>query len=195
VCLARSGYDGPTGVGTPDGIAAFQPPEGEAPQFEGSGEAGEGEGSVGAGSTPSSGQGASGTANASAAGGSPGTGAPTAAGPRSVQLSRLALSASALTAIRGVRPRASQVGFAFTLNIAARLRASLARRVRARGRTRWQQLPSPLVITALGGRNHRHLVGRGLLKPGVYRLTLAPVGGAPRSLVFTVRQQLTSRAR
>jgi hypothetical protein len=25
ICLARSGYDGPTGVGTPDGIAAFQP--------------------------------------------------------------------------------------------------------------------------------------------------------------------------
>jgi hypothetical protein len=26
ICLARTGYDGPTGVGTPDGIAAFTPP-------------------------------------------------------------------------------------------------------------------------------------------------------------------------
>ncbi len=25
ICLARTGYDGPTGVGTPDGVAAFQP--------------------------------------------------------------------------------------------------------------------------------------------------------------------------
>src|SRR4029077_6205261 len=26
ICLAGGGYDGPTGVGTPDGIAAFLPP-------------------------------------------------------------------------------------------------------------------------------------------------------------------------
>jgi hypothetical protein len=26
ICLARTGYDGPTGAGTPDGIAAFKPP-------------------------------------------------------------------------------------------------------------------------------------------------------------------------
>ena len=26
ICLAGTGYDGPTGVGTPDGIAAFKPP-------------------------------------------------------------------------------------------------------------------------------------------------------------------------
>ena len=28
ICLAGTGYDGPTGVGTPNGIAAFQPPAG-----------------------------------------------------------------------------------------------------------------------------------------------------------------------
>lgn len=28
ICLAGTGYDGPTGVGTPDGIAAFKPPPG-----------------------------------------------------------------------------------------------------------------------------------------------------------------------
>lgn len=30
ICLAHAGYDGPSGVGSPDGIAAFQPPSEEA---------------------------------------------------------------------------------------------------------------------------------------------------------------------
>ncbi len=32
ICLAGPEYDGPTGLGTPDGLAAFEPPEGVAPR-------------------------------------------------------------------------------------------------------------------------------------------------------------------
>jgi len=78
------------------------------------------------------------------------------------------------------------VGFAFTLSAAARVRATLARRVRVRGHNQWRLVPGALTFTAIKGRNHRRLANRNALIPGRYHLTLTPQHGSPRSIVFHV---------
>ena len=168
VCLARAGYDGPTGVGTPDGIAAFQPPPG-----------GKGEGAApGANGGPAS----PATPSAPAPGITPAS--PT--GARSAHVTRLALTLSALIALNRSRPSMHQLGFTFTIDIASHVRVSLARRLRTRGHARWRVLQHSLTLTAASGRNTARLAGHASLSPGVYRLTIAPVRGAARSIVFTI---------
>ncbi len=173
ICLARSGYDGPTGVGTPNGIAAFQPPPGsKGPSAE------------------------------------PGTGAPvTSAGPpspvppiatttglaprnapsfQSARVTRLALTLGALISLNRSHPSMRQLGFTFMINIVSRVRATLARRLRTHRHARWRVLQGSRTIAAASGRNTSRLTGRTPLSPGIYRLTLAPVRGAARSIVFTI---------
>jgi hypothetical protein len=193
ICLAGTGYDGPTGVGTPDGIAAFQPPAeggGGKPGSEEKGGGSEGEG--GGGSSPSGGGGApavgaSGSGSSTGAGATPaGSGGPASAAKPGIHLSGLALTSRALVALNTNRPRTSQIGFTFTLNVAAHVRVSLQRRVVSRGHARWQTQMRPLTIAAIGGRNNRSLGGHGTLRAGSYRLTLAPAGGVARSIVFEI---------
>jgi Subtilase family len=202
ICLAGTGYDGPTGVGTPAGIAAFIPPGG-VPEAPGGGEGGtegtsEGSskegGSSGGSEAPEGGTNTAGTAS----GGTGAVGNPPVAVPIDVPLSRAgsnavvpilsapALARSATAALHRHRPRASQVAFAFTLNMAARVRVTLAKRVSARGRTRWQTLPNTLTIAGARGRDRARLSGRGRLAPGRYRLTLTPAHGTAQALMFTI---------
>jgi len=188
ICLAGTGYDGPSGVGTPNGIAAFQPPAGgggEEPTEE------KGKSGGGQSESPGSGGGStSGGSSSSSTGGSSGSPAgaatATATGKPSVQLSGLALTLKTLIALNTSRPTIPQLGFTFTINVAARVRVSLAKRVRTHGHARWQVLPHSLTITAVSGRNSRHLGGHGVLSTGAYRLTLAPVHGTARSIVFEI---------
>jgi hypothetical protein len=186
ICRARTGYDGPTGVGTPDGITAFQPPvagkEGEShgsPKGGGISEGGESEGLTnGAGSE---------SQVPPPAGGSLPAGPPSiGSGQLHPILSAPTLRRTATTALSHGRPHVSRVAFAFTLNVAARVRISLAKRVRAHGRTRWQTLPDSLTIAGAPGRNDARLRAPGVLAPGHYRLTLAPALGVSRSLAFRV---------
>jgi hypothetical protein len=194
ICLAGTGYDGPTGVGTPDGIAAFQPPVeggGGKPGSEEKGgdseEIGGGGSSPSGGGAPAGGTGSSSTATGTDTGVSPaGSGSPTSTARPGIQLSGLALSSRALVALNTSRPRTSQIGFTFTLNVAAHVRVSLQRRVVSHGRAHWQTRMRTLTIAAIGGRNSHSLGGHGMLRAGSYRLTLAPVGGAARSLVFEI---------
>ena len=79
------------------------------------------------------------------------------------------------------------MGFAFTLNLAARVRATLAKLVRVRGHNRWKLVPGALTFAAAKGRNHRHLTKRDALTPGRYRLTLTPQHGSARSITFQIR--------
>ena len=205
ICLAGAGYDGPTGVGTPHGIAAFQPPgaaKEKEPPSEESGKEGEsngskggeskegipGEGSSGGTEGSSGGNGPGGPAPSAPAVNSPLTGPPAVLGPAPLVpiLSTPALTRTATAALSHGRPHASRVAFAFTLNVAARVRVSLAKRVTAHGRTRWQTLPDSRTIAGLAGRDHAHLSAPGTLAPGRYRLTLAPMGGVGRGLIFLV---------
>jgi hypothetical protein len=227
ICLAREGYDGPTGVGTPDGITAFEPvseevklkneekrhvekqlreekqrdeerqreekkKEEEAAKNQGGGSGGNGSGSSGSGGNGST-AGASGVSPTSgAAGGSSSTTtassstASTVAGQPIIRLSAFALTPNALLALNRARPRVFSVGFAFTLSAAARVRASIAKRVRVRGREQWVLVPGFLTFAAVKGSNRRHLTSRDGLTPGHYRLTLTPQNGAARSIVFLI---------
>jgi hypothetical protein len=200
ICLAGPGYDGPSGVGTPNGLSAFQPrglseggEEGSANTGGNSGGGGAGGGGGGQGSGSSNGEGAGSSAPGSATPGSSGN-APGPATPRSSSgshaltpvVSALSLTRGAIVALNRVRPGVSLVGFSFTISIAARARISLARRVRSRGRVRWQLLPHSFTVAAAMGRNSRHLRGRGALVPGEYRLTVAPVSGRAQSIVFLI---------
>jgi hypothetical protein len=189
ICLAGAGYDGPTGVGTPDGIAAFQPPAegGGKPGAEEKGGGGSGPTGGGAPTGGGGGSGSSGSATGTDTGVTPaGSGSPAATVKPGVQLSALALTSRALVALNTSRPRISQIGFTFTLNLAAHVRVSLQRRVLSHGHARWQTQMHPLTIAAIAGRNSHSLGGHGALRAGSYRLTLAPAGGAARSIVFEI---------
>jgi Subtilase family len=177
-CLARAGYDGPTGVGTPDGIEAFQPPAaGKGPST------GFGVGEEGGGSAPRLGPPGpvSTTSTATTSGLTP-----TGTGTRSAHVTRLALTLGALIALNRSRPTMRQLAFDFTIDLASHVAVSLARRLRVHGHARWRVLAHPLTIAAVIGRNTSRLGGRGPLSQGLYRLTLSPVRGTARSITFTI---------
>jgi hypothetical protein len=207
-CTAGTGYDGPTGVGTPDGLTAFEPPlgGGEEPGSPGEGveggEDGEEEGGTGGGpkggGTTHAGAGESSapllspgggsgllTQDAAGGGGSPGAGT-SAHGP--VRLSGLALTLKALIALNTNRPRITQLSFTFSSNLPAHVRVAL-RKLGGRGHEHWLAFGHPFELTVTSGRNTQRLKGSGVLSNGSYRLTLTPAGGAggaARSIVFRI---------
>jgi hypothetical protein len=176
ICMAGPGYDGPTGVGTPDNITAFQRPieTEEAEEAEERASRGGGGGS--------SGPGAGGVGPVKPLLGK----VPTPSVTPSVQLSGLTLTLPALIALNKSRPSMSKVAFTFTLNVAVRVQAKLEQRVGKRGHEHWKTLGHALTIAATRGRNTHHMAGHGVLSAGAYRLTLAPAGGAARSIAFKI---------
>ena len=214
-CNATPGYDGPTGVGTPEGIAAFKPSDEEAKrqteekqrkekqrqeklreeerQREEKRKAEElGVGSGGGSTTGAGGNIGAGGSVSAGAGLTSGVGGGKASEKEgsstlTIKLSAFALTPRALLALNRVQPKVSAVGFAFTLSAATRIHATLAKRVRVRGRNQWERLPADsLAFTAAKGRNHGRLANRGGLTPGRYRLTLTPQHGSARSLIFQI---------
>jgi hypothetical protein len=171
ICLAASGYDGPTGVGTPNGLLAFQPTLEEETNAPPKAE-------------PPAGSGTNTTAPAPAAGPPP---PPAPPAPASVRISRLALTFKALVALNRGHARLSQVGFGFSINLPARVRASLAKGLRTHGHLRWRAVRAGAMFNVPGGYNDRRLAGRTRLPAGVYRLTLSPASGTGRSVLFHVR--------
>lgn len=173
ICLAGAGYDGPTGVGTPNGLLAFAPSGTLPSRSEVSGEA-----------SPSGG-GAAPTGTSS-----PGTAVPSVSSPAGAgkpTVSSLSLTRSAKAALVRRHPKLSKVGFAFTLNAPARVRVTIYRRVRVHGRTQYKRVFAPATIAAIGGAQSRRLSGGASLAPGMYRLTLQPDNGLARSISFSVR--------
>jgi hypothetical protein len=187
ICNAAPGcaghyYNGPTGVGTPNGIGAFKPeshatPDAPACESSGGGSgsgsgAGSGEntpasGNGNPGSEPSSGVGAgTGTTESGMSGNTPGT-APsentTGSTPRGTRaliptLSALTLTRTATATLsRTATPKVSQIAFAFVLNVAARVHVTLADLIATRGRHHWQTLPDALTLAGIRGPNRAHL--------------------------------------
>ena len=204
ICRAVAGYDGPSGVGTPDGIAAFQPSvpaKEETPSESKHGKEGEPEGTPKSGGGGSGGEGGGGQ-------GSVGTSSPPISVPIGVAppnskppteplatpnssaiipiLSAPMLTKTATAALSHGTPRASQVTFAFTLNVAARVHVTLAKQVTKHGHRHWQTLPYSLTIAGVAGRDSAHLSAHGALTPGRYRLTLTPAQGTVRMLTFQI---------
>jgi hypothetical protein len=212
ICNATAGYDGPTGVGTPNGIGAFVPDEAAAKGVEeGEPQSKPGEeqatkpetgGSEGVGASSGESSGASqGTSGGGATGAQPsGTGtssgsvsggaasrprSPSSSFMRAARISALRLTAHAQSALHR-RIALTQVAFSFKLSRAATVHATLAVQARRNGHARWRLLPASLTFAASRGVNRRRLRGVGELAPGSYRLTLAPVGGVARSLSIRV---------
>jgi hypothetical protein len=176
ICQAAAGYDGPTGVGTPDGIAAFQPVEGAGGEEAGEEEATNGSGgkskvkSKGAGPPPSS--------------PAPASPQPAPVPPPSLELSDLALSLKAAIARGTGRLKITQVGFTFDVNMPAHVLVALQKRVVKHKHVRWVTVLHPHTIVAAAGLNSQHLAKRSDLSSGTYRLTLTPVQAEARSIVF-----------
>jgi subtilase family protein len=170
ICLAGGGYDGPSGVGTPNGLAAFQPPT------SGSGAGGGAEPAVT--TAPS--------VVPSPPGGTSSPGTTSGALAAAPVVSALSLTRTAMAALTHRRAKVSKVGFAFTLNAAARVRVTIAKRVRSHGHFAWKTISAPLTITGARGAQTRRLAGRAALPPGRYRLTLRPEHGTARSISFQI---------
>jgi hypothetical protein len=197
ICHAAAGYDGPTGLGTPDGIGAFQPGANqEGPKEEVKGKGGEegspeggseGEEEGGEGSGPSAGTGSGPGGGHRAGGQSPGAPSEaTAAAVGSVRLSNLALTFNAIAALSRGRPRFSQMAFTFTLSTPATVRITLARQVRVHRRARWAMQRGSFTIAAVQGGNQARLRSRRALRAGRYLLTLTPAQGAAQSIAIVI---------
>jgi hypothetical protein len=159
-CLAAPGYDGPSGVGTPNGIAGFIPAPTSAPA-----------------AAPQTG-----TQTAAPA---PVPPAPTVVPAVTVQLRSLGLTTTSLIALSR-RPVTSKVGFSFTLNMAVAVRVTLARRVRSHGHLRWVTIGHAVTAAATVGHNVKRLPGARHLPSGLYRLTATPRGGASGTIFFHI---------
>jgi hypothetical protein len=208
ICLAREGYDGPTGVGTPNGITAFEPVseavrlanetrrqseaklrEAKLREEERLREESKAAAERAAVSNPGgSGSTGSGSTGSAAQGGSPGATSPSTvqAAKQPARISALTLTANARAAIRHDRPAVSRLAFSCALSLPATVRVTLYRRVRAGRHTRWRALPGSFAFNAVKGLNRRRLRGARDLAPGVYRLTLTPAGGTARSITIRV---------
>lgn len=202
ICNAAEGcgdsyYDGPTGVGTPNGIKALEPgpePSITPPECKSSDKSA---GVGGSGETHSiqesppigeSGSGAKGVSPAGAPSGLQPTGASTdpskTAGVRA-RLRSLALTRNALAATRRGALLADRLAIVFKLSASAKLDLTLERQVRVDGRKRWRAI-SGCSFSATQGRSTRSLADGRKLPAGRYRITLSVAHGGSRSIVFAV---------
>ena len=178
ICLAGPGYDGPAGVGTPNGILGFVAGAGEAE------ESNQEQPTVG----PTTEEPAR-TAQPIVSGGpttSPPSTQPVLSAPQAPHIPHLVflgLTTRSMIALNRFRPHLSQVRFTFVIDLPARVKVLFAKRTRHR---RWRTLRRALTISAGLGRNSAKLAGSQVLAPGTYRLTLTPQQGAARSLVFHI---------
>ncbi len=190
LCEAVSGYDGPTGLGTPNGAAAGSV-AGEGGSGSGTGAPGEsGSGSEtggggGSGQTPP--QAPSPVVGAVTVSDSPSAGSPTASAASLIpSLSGLALTHGAIVTLDRAHPEVAEISFAFSLTAPARVRVTLARRTGSHRHARWTPLPYSITISAKRGRTSGHLRSHHALAPGSYELTLTPAHGAARSIVIEI---------
>jgi hypothetical protein len=211
ICNAAEGYDGPTGVGTPDGIGAFKlesqpagtPQEGSQktkPVEEPSPESNTPPTSPVQEEVTSHSQATESTTNSSkttilftnATGAlptspsTPPASQPPAATAQAPALSALTLTSGAVLALRRADPLSSQIGFAFTLSETARVNVGLYEQVRSGGHTNWRAVLRARTISAVRGRNRRALPRHTKLTAGRYMLKLIPSGGTGRSILFRV---------
>ncbi|HEY2571310.1 MAG TPA: S53 family peptidase [Solirubrobacteraceae bacterium] len=182
ICLAGGGYDGATGVGTPNGVLAFAPSGTISGAVEETGEAATGGSGAPAAAQPPTGTSAPGAGLPATTAAAP----PAPATPPTPVVSALALTRSAKAALSHRRARLSKLGFSFTLSAPARVRVTVYRRVRVHGHVRWKAVSSPSTIAAFAGAQSRRLGASAALFAGQYRLTLQPERATASSIAFRV---------
>jgi hypothetical protein len=189
ICNAGSGYDGPTGVGTPNGLEAFQVPAPSQPVNHQTSE------------PPANTEGAEGTPGTSTQAGptsitvqitSPSdpqakstSSAPStaASSPLTLRLTALRLTGNAIAALRRGKLTISTLAFSFTASTQGTVRARLYREVRS---GHLQALGPTLQFHASKGSDSRRLHGLRTLAPGHYRLVLTPLHGAARAMTILI---------
>jgi hypothetical protein len=190
ICNATSGYDGPTGVGTPSGLTAFQPVPGEIGGLGSGSGSGSGGGSGPGEGAGGGGSGAGGQGGTASPGGGTGIQPPPSKSPSGaasqLRISRLSLTTAAIVALNRSRPQLAKIAFTFALSAPAVVRFTLARWVRVHGHWRWATLRGSNSFAARAGINAAHLRGRGALPAGRYRLTLTPAHGIASSIVISI---------
>ena len=168
ICLVGSGYSGPAGVGTPNGLLGFlpsgvaEPPEEVAPP---------------------------------PAAAPPAPAPPVAAGTSKshpLRISRLKLTRRTMAALRRGRVKASQVSFSFTASTAEVVRLTLGNLTGGRFNPRASRPERANVIRATypharQGENAWRLAGGHELRSGRYRLTLLTAAGRAISIAVVVR--------
>ncbi len=103
-----------------------------------------------------------------------------------VRVTGLGLTARARAAIARNQLALSQVAFAFDLSASARVRVTLSRLLTAHGSRHWVAATGALTLTGARGHNQSHLSGDTTLARDAYRLTLTPIHGGARSIVFAI---------
>ena len=205
ICNATGGYDGPSGVGTPNGVGAFKPsgtpakiPEEGGPSSSPPGEPSKSkeEQPPGSGSPGPAGSGGqtSGSSSSSSTVGETAVepnGSSTGAGTtdsalETPRITALALTVHARAALRHDRLARSSLAFSCVLSRGAAVEVTLAVQIRSSVGTHWHTLEDSFAFDATRGLNRRRLHGSAALAPGLYRLTLTPAGGAARSLTIRV---------
>ena len=180
-CLAGTGFDGPTGVGTPHGILAFVPTGKEGGEEEPPLEEEEGEEKPEEQPPPVKRK----PVNPTPVQPAPAPPVAVVASTTPV-ISSLGLTIRAVIALDARRPSASKIAFSFMLSSAAKVQAKLARRIRTHHHTHWSTVGTTATVAAISGRNNAKLAGRRTLAPGLYRLTVTPLTGASRSILFHI---------
>jgi hypothetical protein len=215
ICNAAPGcgnqyYDGPTGVGTPNGVAAFKPgaippivkPEcatknegggsktttgdkGSSSGAEGSQDETNGQENTNGQSTTGSTFNPSGSVTPNGQTTTSNT-SPPATTKRAPRISSLALTAAARAALRRPRPVGNQLAFSCVLSQAATVRVTLSLEIRSAGHTQWRTLPGSFTFDAIKALDRRRLRDTAHLLSGTYRLTLTPADGKSRSISIRI---------
>ncbi len=111
---------------------------------------------------------------------------PTRTATQTPRIIALTLTADAHAALHNDRVPVARIAFSCTLSRAASMHVTLAIQIRSPAGTHWRTLHDSLTFAAIRGVNRRRLHGSGALAPGIYRLTLTPVGGMARTLTIRV---------
>jgi hypothetical protein len=111
---------------------------------------------------------------------------PSGTATQAPRITALKLTSNAHAALHSDRVPVAQVAFSCTLSRGANVRVTLAIQIRSSGSTHWRTLHSSFTFAATRGVNRRRLHGSGTLTPGIYRLTLTPAAGTPRTLTIRV---------
>jgi hypothetical protein len=200
ICNASIGYDGPTGVGSPNSVAALKPqpqqvepkkepePEKTKPAKETNGTETK-TSTVETNRTETNGSSQSNSLSQTVTSSNSSSSLPSKPKPQgstAIRISSLKLTPNAIFALDNGATGISALSFAFTISAPAPVSARLSRQIRADGHLRWRGLSRSQTIDALKGANHSRLKTDLRLTAGRYLLTLTPLHGAALSIAFRV---------
>ncbi len=173
ICVARPGYDGPTGVGTPDGISAFKAGSTSGETATEQGEQESEDLAIRREEEKAEREAQERTTT-------------TVTTPKKISITALALTPRATAALHSRKRHGRTIAFTLRASTSGRVRVRLYRLVRDGRRYVWRATRASRIITVKAGENSSSLTTAASLRAGKYLLRLTPVSsGRGRSLQFT----------